>query len=102
MQALLDSYSFAPAPHGLPPALDTPGPPAAAVAAALPPAAGIERAASPPATQHDDESMASVVDARNAYGSTALHRAAFNGRDGVVLALLRGGAGVSVVGRSGR
>ena len=101
VQALLDSYSDAPAPHGLPAALRAPT--AAAAAAAAPPAAaGVGKAASPSAVRDDDESMASIVDARNAYGSTALHRAAFNGREGVVLALLRGGAGVSVVGRSGR
>ncbi|CAM9294016.1 unnamed protein product [Scytosiphon promiscuus] len=49
---------------------------------------------------HND--VESMLDARNAYGSTALHRAAFNGREGVVLALLRGGAGVGVLGKSGR
>lgn len=60
-------------------------------------------AAAAAAVQHDDGDISmSVVDARNAYGSTALHRAAFNGRDGVVVALLMGGAGVGVVGKSGR
>lgn len=49
---------------------------------------------------HNDP--ASLLDARNTYGSTALHRAAFNGREGVVLALLRGGADAGVVGKSGR
>lgn len=52
--------------------------------------------------QYDDNSLSSIVDARNAYGSTALHRAAFNGREGVVLALLKCGADVGVVGKSGR
>lgn len=87
VQVLLDSYGFVPAPHGLPPAT-------------VPPAM-IGKASSPFAMHHDD-GMVSIVDARNAYGSTALHRAAFNGREGVVSALLQGGAGVSVVGRSGR
>ncbi|CAN0305899.1 unnamed protein product, partial [Hapterophycus canaliculatus] len=45
---------------------------------------------------------ASMLDARNSYGSTALHRAAFNGREGVVMALLGGGASVGAVGKSGR
>lgn len=92
VQALLDSYGFAP--QGLP---------AGRSAAAAPPVA-VERASpsSATATQHDDSMVVSIVDARNAYGSTALHRAAFNGRNGVVGALLRGGAGVSVVGKSGR
>ena len=49
-----------------------------------------------------DEDYLSMVDARNAYGSTALHRAAFKGRERVVLALLRGGAGVGVVAKNGR
>lgn len=49
-----------------------------------------------------DEEYLSMVDARNVYGSTALHRAAFKGRERVVLALLRGGAGVAVAGKSGR
>lgn len=73
------------------------GAPAAEAAAAV-------RAAGEP-TDMDAARQAeyiSFVDARNAYGSTALHRAAFNGRAGVVLALLRGGAGVNVVGNSGR
>lgn len=95
VQVLLDSYGFVPAPHGLPPAARAP-----AAAAAVPPAM-IGKASSPFAMHHDD-GMVSIVDARNAYGSTALHRAAFNGREGVVSALLQGGAGVSVVGRSGR
>ena len=49
-----------------------------------------------------DEEYLSMVNARNSYGSTALHRAAFNGRERVVLALLRGGAGVAVAAKSGR
>lgn len=53
-------------------------------------------------TSNVGEGCGSIVDARNTYGSTALHRAAFNGRDNVVLALLKGGAGVGVVGKSGR
>ncbi|CAM9197590.1 unnamed protein product [Ectocarpus fasciculatus] len=52
--------------------------------------------------QQNGVGVESLVDARNVYGSTALHRAAFNGREGVVLALLRAGAGVGVVGKSGR
>lgn len=48
------------------------------------------------------EECVAIVDARNAYGSTALHRAAFNGREGVVVALMKGGAGVGVRGKSGR
>lgn len=93
--ALLDHFGLAPREMpaevpamvaAAPVEVDGAGPPSAAAAAAV---------------QHDDVSM-SVVDARNAYGSTALHRAAFNGRDGVVVALLMGGAGVGVVGKSGR
>lgn len=92
VQALLDSYGFAP--RGSPAPLAPPPPPAAVVERAPAAAAAVVR--------RPDESGVSIVDARNAYGSTALHRAAFNGRDGVVLALLTGGAGVSIVGNSGR
>lgn len=49
-----------------------------------------------------DEEYLSMVNARNVYGSTALHRAAFKGRELVVLALLRGGASVAAAGKSGR
>lgn len=44
----------------------------------------------------------STVNATNTYGSTALHRAAFHGREGCLMALLKGGAGVSVGGKNGR
>lgn len=97
VQALLDSYAFASAPQGLQAAT--------AVRAAMvanPAAAGTASSTSNVAMQQHDEGLVSIVDARNAYGSTALHRAAFNGREGAILTLLRGGAGVSVVGRSGR
>eukprot|EP00903_Cladosiphon_okamuranus_P008247 g7938.t2 len=94
VHALLDSYAFVPAPHG------SRAPAVRAAMMSIPAAAG--KASSTAAMQQHDEGLVSILDARNAYGSTALHRAAFNGRDGVVLALLRGGAGVSVVGSSGR
>ncbi|CAM9297125.1 unnamed protein product, partial [Sphacelaria rigidula] len=52
--------------------------------------------------EKEEAEVESMVDARNYYGSTALHRAAFNGREEALLALLNGGAGVDVMGRSGR
>ncbi|CAM9528973.1 unnamed protein product [Ectocarpus sp. 12 AP-2014] len=93
VMVLLEFYGFAPIglpPRNVPTSLVAPALEAEELswpmAAAMPQQNGVE----------------SIVDARNVYGSTALHRAAFNGREGVVLALLRGGADVCVVGNSGR
>lgn len=65
-------------------------------------AAVVDGATTGAAAAKRDSDYLSIVDARNSYGSTALHRAAFNGRDSVVVALLKGGASVNVIGRSGR
>ena len=50
----------------------------------------------------DEPDWSFIVDAQNSYGSTALHRAAFHGREDCLLALLSGAANVTVVGKSGR
>ncbi|CAN0542280.1 unnamed protein product, partial [Ectocarpus sp. 12 AP-2014] len=93
VMVLLEFYGFAPI--GLPPR----NVPASLVAPAL----EAEELSWPMAAALPQQNgVESIVDARNVYGSTALHRAAFNGREGVVLALLRGGADVCVVGNSGR
>lgn len=92
--ALLDFYGFVPR-GGLPP-------PAMPAMVGVGPWVGEKGLPSAAATRQHESAVASIVDARNAYGSTALHRAAFNGREGVVVALLSGGADVSVAGKSGR
>lgn len=93
VMVLLEFYGFAPI--GLPPG-NVPAPLAALAVEAE------EISSSMTAAMPQQNGVESIVDARNVYGSTALHRAAFNGREGVVLALLRGGADVCVVGNSGR
>lgn len=49
-----------------------------------------------------DSERTPLVDSVNAYGSTPLHRAAFNGRESVVTILLKRGASIGMRGRSGR
>lgn len=75
--------------------------PVATAPVAASPGGQVGEAGGPERAMVDDEGLA-IVDARNAYGSTALHRAAFNGRERVVVALVKGGAGVGVLGKSGR
>ena len=55
-----------------------------------------------PQTPFSNLDSSAIVDARNVYGSTALHRAAFYGREDCLLALLNGGANVALAGKSGR